>query len=221
MNTSITSNATVGTNLPSLFSGASSNYKIDLNATSLLALFNTANLSCTSENALVTLNGLSGRSFKEPVMLRPHINDKTTFKHPIMRRPHINDKATAVILPRTTPKAMAARQDAATMNGIVFAMSTPTPTVVAAPSTTAEIATSTASTSSSSSATISRDPDTLNFVRTAVLYIFQNSTSLDTALTALARLQTVLRPSSTATNPTVDAGSGWTVDLSAKTVTKL
>jgi hypothetical protein len=56
------SNVTLGYAIPRLISDAQSNFSIPLLPSMLLARFNSANLSCISENALVTFNGLSQSS---------------------------------------------------------------------------------------------------------------------------------------------------------------
>lgn len=59
--------ASVGSNLPALFGTAAQNYSIPLSETRLLALFSTLGMTCTGENALVTLSGSS--STKRSVMV--------------------------------------------------------------------------------------------------------------------------------------------------------
>ncbi|WEW57542.1 hypothetical protein PRK78_003009 [Emydomyces testavorans] len=54
-------NATVGNALPRLFEQSEANFSIPLNASKILGLFNKEDLSCTSENALVTFNGANRR----------------------------------------------------------------------------------------------------------------------------------------------------------------
>jgi hypothetical protein len=50
-------NATVGSAIPRLITLASSDYNLDLDASTLLGLFNEADLSCAAENALVSFDG--------------------------------------------------------------------------------------------------------------------------------------------------------------------
>ena len=54
-------NATLGTGIPRLLTAAQSNFTIPLSAQAVLSLFSSQNLSCTSENALVTFDGKSQR----------------------------------------------------------------------------------------------------------------------------------------------------------------
>jgi hypothetical protein len=53
------SNVTVGYAIPTLISDAQTDFSIPLSSSILLARFNSANLSCISENALVTFDGQS------------------------------------------------------------------------------------------------------------------------------------------------------------------
>jgi hypothetical protein len=50
-------NATVGSAIPRLITLASTDYNLNLDASTLLGLFNEADLSCAAENALVTFDG--------------------------------------------------------------------------------------------------------------------------------------------------------------------
>ncbi|KAI0130170.1 hypothetical protein BJ170DRAFT_304406 [Xylariales sp. AK1849] len=54
-------NVTLGEAIPRLVQEAQSNFSIPLSATSILSKFNSANLSCIAENALVTFDGQSTR----------------------------------------------------------------------------------------------------------------------------------------------------------------
>ena len=54
-------NATLGSALPRLFESAESNFSIPLDASAIVSLFNREDVSCTSENAIITLNGLNQR----------------------------------------------------------------------------------------------------------------------------------------------------------------
>jgi hypothetical protein len=53
------SNVTIGYAIPNLISDAQTNFSIPLSSSILLARFNSASLSCISENALVTFDGQS------------------------------------------------------------------------------------------------------------------------------------------------------------------
>lgn len=55
-------NSTIGSSIPRLIAASQSSPQIRLNETLLLSTFSAADLSCASQNALVTFNGLSSRS---------------------------------------------------------------------------------------------------------------------------------------------------------------
>ena len=112
------------------------------------------------------------------------------------------------------------RQDAgATTNGIVFETGSPTP-VSASPSSTSS--TSAASSTSTSNSTYT-DPTTLDFARVAVLYLFQVTSTLSSAVTAQENLQSLFSTGSTSQGvpidiQKVDLGGGWSCDLMGRTV---
>lgn len=60
--TTAVNNVTLGASLPRLIAQAESNFTIPLTSTVILSRLNTANLSCVSQNALVTFDGASDRS---------------------------------------------------------------------------------------------------------------------------------------------------------------
>lgn len=56
--------STIGSSIPPLINLSQASFGISLNATSLYSTFDSADLSCASQNALVTFNGLSSRSLR-------------------------------------------------------------------------------------------------------------------------------------------------------------
>lgn len=84
-------NATLGSALPRLFEGAGDNFSIPLDASKIVSLFNTENVSCTSENAIVTFNGHNQR--RGPVRRRQYHRDPVTsrgvFENVENRRPEV------------------------------------------------------------------------------------------------------------------------------------
>ena len=198
-----TSDATLGDAIPRLLSGAS-NYSIPLDGETILGLFSGNDLSCNSENALVSFNNNAGakRSLDEQPGLSP------------------------------TP-TLVARQ-AATSNGIIYATGAPPdvvtsarPTASATPTSSSAPASSspTSSSSPASSATIQDNSVALDFARVAVLYVLQASGDLDPAITAQSRLQSYFDDGRTSQGQTVDAskvalGNGFTCDLSAYSISQ-
>lgn len=182
-------NATVGSSLPQLLQSAQSNFSIPLDPSILMSLFSAANLSCTSQNALVTFNGRSQRRNLPLVEAQPL--EGTTHYTPSSR------KVARTIAPglvsvtnSATPTANVPTPDPAsnaiTSNGLVFA---------------APIATAGPSTTPTPSLSLGSDPypktgnavddATLVFARICVLYIFQ-LTTLNTAVIAQENIQMFL-----------------------------
>ena len=187
-------NATMGDSIPRILTAGQTNYSIPLASTTILSLFSATNLTCSSENALVTFNGQSQRRdspiplILEEVLLLP---TKTHNHHsPLL---HARDTAAAQ-----------------TSNSIIFAApSSDVPNSAPA---------ATTSTPSSNGDIKPITQPVLDFARTAVLFIFQESSSLETATLALNRLQATLSGGKSFDASQTSAGGNITVDLSALTV---
>lgn len=76
-------NATIGSALPRLFESAESDFNIPLDASKIVKLFNAEDVSCTSENAIVTFNGANRKRG-----VSPH-SEHFLRKHPGHKRPSI------------------------------------------------------------------------------------------------------------------------------------
>lgn len=191
------SSATLGSSIPRLLQ-SSTVFNVPLNSSQLLALFSSSNLSCTSENALVTFNGASQRKRSAPESEPEH--STTT-----------SSSAIATITPPTNhfePQELKPRQDQAiTSNGIVMAAS---PTTGALASQTRSSATSTPTIVG-----ISKNSTALDFARVGVLFVFQDSRNLNTAVNAQQQVQNLLSESSVTASDfkNVTLGSGYSIDL--------
>ena len=196
-------NSTLGSDIPRILTTASSKYSIPITPYVLLSLFSVSNLSCSSENALVTFNLHSQRRDLDLPLL--------SFEAHYHHRPRILDLEELLARPTRThhhpSHALEVREVAQTSNDIIFAA----PTGEFAPS-----ATPSAPVSSNDQKTIT--PTVLDFARTAVLFIFQETSSLDTTSQALSRLQATLSNGKTFDPSDTSAGGNVTVDLSALTV---
>lgn len=189
-----TSNATVGDAIPRLIEGAQTNFSVSLNGSTILNMFSSKNLSCASENALVTFNGLSARSVSLDV--DPAAGTWQDNVSPTM----------------TLQKRQAPSPPAATSNGIVFD-STPTSTSTASKTSVV----STKSTSSSNSTM-------LDFARVAVLFVMEDSGQLNTGVEAQENLQDYFTSGTTSDGTTIDAtnitlATGYTANLQEHTIT--
>lgn len=180
-------NVTLGDSIPRLFSGSATNFSIPLNATNILGLFASSKLTCTSENALVTFNGLSARSVPENFS-------------------EIKPFPTKVLVRRADSTSVAGA--AVTSNGIVFASGSPSDSASSPAS--ASFDTTTASSTPSSSAF--SDTTTLDFARIAVLFVFEQSGQLNNAIAAQENLQTYFTSGTTSTGQQINASS---IDLGA------
>ncbi|KAH0264761.1 hypothetical protein KCU91_g11857, partial [Aureobasidium melanogenum] len=180
-------NVTLGDSIPRLLTGSATNFSIPLNATNILGLFASSKLTCTSENALVTFNGLSARSIAEVVS-------------------DIKPSPTKVLVGRADSTSVAGA--AVTSNGIVFASGSPSDS----PSSSASVSFDTTTSSSMPSSSASADSTTLDFARIAVLFVFQQSGQLNNAIAAQENLQNYFTSGTTSTGQQINASS---IDLGA------
>jgi len=181
-----TNNATVGTGIPRLIESAMNNFSIPLDASSLLSLFSSLSLSCTSENALVTFNGLASRSI--PLAHLPILMDR--IPEPSRTLP-ILDMSRSERAPRTLRQRQTVGEPG-----------------VAQPNK-AAVASTSATTQASSTPTqpVSSNATAIDFARVGVLLALQESRMLDTAAKAQESLQDFL------TNNRNGNSNGNTVDM--------
>lgn len=196
-------NSTLGSSIPRILTAAQSNYSIPITSYTLLSLFSVSNLSCSSENALVTFDSQSQRRDLDLQLLVPDAH--------LYHRRRILDLEEIIAPPTKTHRhpshVLEARGAAQTSNDIIFAP----PTSDSPPA-----ATSSAPASTSDENTITST--VLDFARTAVLFIFQETSSLDITEAALSKLKATLNNGKTFDTSDTGAGGNITVDLSALTV---
>ena len=178
-------NVTLGSSIPRLISAAQSNFSIPLNSSAILSRFSAANLSCTSENALVTFNSRSQRR-----NLPFHKLDLMhVFSMPAVATPSLIPRQDASLSATFTFNEASYPSSAAgvyTSNGIILAGATTSIGSFTTPTPLATATTTSAAPPSSTSQTVSQND--FDFARVAVLYIFQE-TRLDTAVMAQGKLQ--------------------------------
>ncbi|KAL4924906.1 uncharacterized protein BDV17DRAFT_202019 [Aspergillus undulatus] len=157
-------NATVGNDLPRLFQDSQNNFSIPLDSVTVMALFSQNNVSCTTENALVSFDGLSS-SDNERRDLPPDftITDQLLSEE---------GETEASSLPHVPTATLPVRRDVATKNGILFEAEestkgapTPSPTSSATPTPTPTVSI-----------------EVIDFSRVAVLYILQKTGALNAAM---------------------------------------
>ncbi|KAL1851875.1 hypothetical protein Plec18170_006178 [Paecilomyces lecythidis] len=163
--------ATLGSDLPQLLQQSESNFSIPLDSTRILSLFSQNNVSCTTENALVTF-GMSSKKRRsvdstemdEPALIRARA------KSPISPSSDIGN-----IMVDPTAKSSASKTETAASS-----------TTSAAPGTTTLPA--------------AQIRNILNFSRIAILYIFEMTTTIDAAIRAQEDIQAFLTAMPTSNN---------------------
>jgi hypothetical protein len=195
-----TSNAQIGSAIPDLLTHANETFGVPLNGSGLLSLFAAQKMSCSAENALVTFSSLTKR-------------DHTHVRH--ARHVSVLSISTVTSASATVEHILEARQTAGTSNGIIFAMSSTVASTLAASSTTSA---SPASATTVTGGNTAFAPTALNldFARTVILYIFQQTQSLDTANGAQTSLAAFFANPAAgggqAGAKLLEVGSGWIVD---------
>ncbi|KAI7082178.1 hypothetical protein KC356_g8569 [Hortaea werneckii] len=188
------SDATVGDAIPRLLNGAS-NFSVPLNSETILGLFSGSDLSCNSENALVTFNNHAGGRRSVDEVSPP----------------------TPTLYRRQASSTTSATNHAATSNGIVYETGSP-PGVSSSTS-----ASSSPSATVSPSSSIKDDSTTLDFARIAVLYVLQAAGELNPAVTAQRNLQSYFADGRTSSGKTIDPsdvnlGGGYSCDLTGRSI---
>ncbi|KAJ9607918.1 hypothetical protein H2200_007997 [Cladophialophora chaetospira] len=225
-------NATVGSSVLPSFSDAQKRFDIPLNVSTILSVFSSTNLSCTSENSVVDFNSSalnSGSKIKRFIAL-PGLEPQPPAVDVHPRPPQISARAEI----DCSKQHFERRQDgesAGTSNGIVFAQSSPTigpidpnvplvtgvSTVTSVSGTTTPAASATASTSDSPSATSSGasasatvTDQELEFAKVVVLYVLQESLTVSVAVNAQHRMEEFFAQQTrgNSTSATVDVGLG-------------
>ncbi|PWY79450.1 hypothetical protein BO94DRAFT_169820 [Aspergillus sclerotioniger CBS 115572] len=192
-------NATMGSNLPRLFEYSQQNYSISLDAVTIMALFSQSNVSCTTENTLVSFAGVATSSSKA----------RRALSASPLTEPLISDYLLANLEPpsstlsKLTPtQVLAARDSVATSHGIVFDDDPPTTVSATATATNTghasqatETSTSNSTTTavgSSSSNSTAVTTEVLDFARVAVLYILEETGTLAAAEFSESNIQSYL-----------------------------
>ena len=179
--------ATLGTSIPRLFSGASSNLSVPLNTTALLSDFSFNNMLCSDENNLVSFT---------------NVQQKRDLPHAVQE--YVAPIPEMTLVPRVADPEP--QDPAATTNGIIF--NGPTPTSTAPNLATTAGPTPTATSTSSGNGPNSTQAD---FAGIAMLYILQQ-VSLNTSVSAKNNLQSAF--DSRLFEGPVPVASGITVDVS-------
>ena len=193
-------NATMGTDLVPVFVEAGPQFNIVLNGSTILSLFSSGDLSCSSENTIINFNTTSTSEKRFVIVPGLDAGDFNPDPLPI---------PTAIV---TTTRKLLPRQTAST-DGIVFATSSAASQPTAA-STTTVLSGSTpsatsapASASSSTSITTEITPRQLQFAQIVVLYALQQSGTISIAANAKQQLAASFNSGNTTEKVQVGFGS--------------
>lgn len=232
------SNVTVGNALPRLIAQAQTNFSVPLSGTTILSKLNAGNLSCSAENALVTLNGqstvlgasaeavtdMTGGSFDvvnaialqeakiATITVMAGQSTTTTLTIEISDTPATSSAAVPTTLPTTTITITR-----------TFTSSWPPPSFTPAPTTSSSVPslvtpssvpTSVPPSATNPSSAFTVTNEVLDFARVGILFVLQQDSVAD-ASTAQTALQSFLSSSSatitSASNVTLSPGNS--IDL--------
>ena len=192
---------TAGNSLPAIWNGASKTFSIPLNSTALLSLFSTNNLTCTTENSLVSFN-VPTQNQKRFLPIHPQQEAAYQAHATSVAGAHVPSPTNHPRIPPIEPRAPQPSTVSST-NGIVFQASSTT-SVSAASSTSS---TSSAPSSTSTSTTTPVSAQTLSFAQVVVLYVLEQSNTLSIAVNAQQTMQTYLANVGGDANGTLSVGS--------------
>lgn len=213
---SASKSATMGSDLPQLLEDSQKTFSIPLDSVTIMALFSQNDVSCTTQNELVSFNDVASNK---------NSNSNTRRSVSIQQSEELLSDTEQPSSTSDSPldnyrRTLAARTSVATMNGIVFDNSSPssedsltgTQTTASAAetappkSTSTSTPTTTASTSSATTTSTSESTSVpqkaINFSRTAVLYILEMTGTFDAAMESEESIQYYLKN----TYPTSGAG---------------
>jgi hypothetical protein len=201
-------NVTVGDSIPRLIAASQTNFSIPLFGSVILARFNSASLTCVSENALVTFDGQSARVGSSDEVINPSSTSSSAA---------VSSTTSSNKLRRDASSSYSAAAAAATANGILYDPSSQYTTSDSTPAATTSAAASQASVYHD--ATFSVTEEVLDFSRVAVLFVLQQE-SLDSAESAQTNLQKFLSTGSSTNQAAhnVSLGNGNTANLLAFSV---
>jgi hypothetical protein len=197
---------TIGASIPSLIDGAAADYDIPLEFPKVLAKFSDADLSCDAQNAIVSFNPGTVESAGAASAVRSAAPEssktsaETTGPTSIVKgsggaRRWVVEAGR--VAPRTEEAAPSASETPTKSSSTT--KSTPTPT-------------SKSSSSADAAANFTVTDDTLDFSRTAVLYILQTR-SLDDAATAQTKITSFLVGGGYGGAANVTVGDGVSIDF--------
>ncbi|KHN98848.1 uncharacterized protein MAM_03310 [Metarhizium album ARSEF 1941] len=218
----------MGRAIPRLLADANKNFSVPLSGTSILAKFNSGNLSCIAQNSLVTFNGRSTRSARDEMLDKS--KEQANFARNIEEFPVLpiitlvpTTTTTVTVAPTLGQKSTTSETSSASPQSTQATMPPTTP----AESSLASIFSSSSSRMSRPPAsTTSRAPASLfplteevrDFARVAILYILQEQ-SVEKASSSQTILQQLFSSDITEQEASnVDLGNGNNINLASRSV---
>ncbi|KAL3454005.1 hypothetical protein BJX65DRAFT_82334 [Aspergillus insuetus] len=174
-------NATVGDDLPRLFQDSQSNFSIPLDPVTIMALFSQNNVSCTTENALVSFTGLSSNSNERRSAPLDIQSDGDSLVSAFSHVP-----TATVLAPRSV----------ATINGILVESTPPPTTESSEDEEEAKPSPTSTATAQPTSTPAAASTEVVDFSRIAVLYILQKTGELNAAMFSAESIEKHLKRSS-------------------------
>ncbi|KAJ5198285.1 uncharacterized protein N7498_007402 [Penicillium cinerascens] len=207
-----TKNATMGSYIPSLLDNAQSKFGIDLDPVTIMALFSLRNVSCTTENLIVAFDDVarSSSGTRRSVVLPLDL-------------PLADEGVSSLsIVPTVTAPPIVARA-MATQNGIFYDNSgednSETSNKTGSSTTTATQTSPSATTTAAAKPSTGVPDKVIEFSQTAVLYILQNTGSLESALFSESQISTYLTNSyNNVTNPQLQLLGEFGLDFKTMTI---
>ncbi|KAH8662120.1 hypothetical protein BX600DRAFT_437539 [Xylariales sp. PMI_506] len=201
-------NVTIGEAIPRLVEVAQTNFSIPLSTTTILSKFNSANLSCVTENALVTFNG-----------------EYTTESDDVSEAALLKAESAASITISISPSETLTIVDPSVTGSVTVIVSTLTEPLTSTDSSFSAISTITltqkskttgsstataTSTAAASTSTFALSDQVTDFARIAVLYVLQEET-LSEATTAQSTLQSFFNDVDSSTGVSISQASNVTI----------
>ena len=224
----IRKNATMGSSLPTLFTQSEQKFNISLDPVTLMALFSLNNISCTTQNELVSFSDLEGSSSDKT---RRSVNLPLDSGH--LAEAETNNSP-SLSVGTSDPSPVVVARSVATTNGILYDSATPSATRAASSESgdatitsvptkiNSQDATTTASSSTSTAtATATSSPDeVVEFSQIAVLFILQKTGSFDSAQASESKIQSYLNDYySSTSHPSLELLGLFDLDFENKTIT--
>ena len=214
----------MGSSLPTLFDESEQKFGVKLDSVTIMAIFSLNNSSCKTENALVAFDDLASnsgttrRSLERPISIHGYSVEESD----VPSRPVLMSNPSPAVVPRAL----------ASVNGIIYddSAGVRTPNSQAnsteIESKTADVPTAskssvlaTSSAKARSSKTTRVSDEVIEFSQVAVLYVLQQTGSIDAALESGSNIEDYLKGSyGTATHPSLDLMNRFDLDFENKTI---